>query len=447
MPNKTTAVVSIIGRTNVGKSTLFNTLLEKRYSIISPKSGTTRDRNYQLVTWRGISFYLVDTGGLDIKGKEEIENNVIKQAKSAIAQSDIIIFMVDGRVGITKEDRQVAQYVKKTKKPIILVVNKIDSQKILNQFPLKEFLRLGFKNPLPLSAKNGSGTGDLLDVIFETLPHRFKKQSAAAADQINLAILGKPNVGKSSLVNSILGEERVIVTASPHTTRDPQNIIFQYKNQPLEIVDTAGVRKVRKIKDAVEKESVNKSMSIIKKADVILLVLDISQKISHQDSHLAKLITEAKKPAVLVANKWDKIPDRTKKTEKQYQIHINKNLPQLAWAPIVFSSATCDINIKQCLDLTLLAYQEYNKQLDSRALAQFMKKAKEAHRPTRRKKSSFPKLYSLRQVRIAPPTFALKIQKIDTLHPSYLRFLEKRLRKQFGFIGSPITITLSDFKF
>ncbi|MFH1598383.1 MAG: ribosome biogenesis GTPase Der [Patescibacteria group bacterium] len=440
------AVVSIIGRTNVGKSTLFNTLLEKKHSITSKQAGTTRDRNYQEISWCGFSFYLVDTGGLDIKGKEEIEASVIKQAKLAIEQSDVIVLLVEAAVGITKEDRQAASYLKKVNKPVILAVNKVDNPKTRQKIRLADFLRLGLKNPILLSGINGSGTGDLLDEIVDALPKNLQEDETASP-KIKLAVLGKPNVGKSSLVNAFLGEERVIVTNIPHTTRDPQNIVFNYQNQKLEIVDTAGVRKMTKINDRIEKESVNKTLRTIRQADVALMVLNITQDISHQDAHLASLIARGQKATVIVANQWDLIPGSKKKTEAEHQRYIASHLPHLAWAPVVFTSATKNGNINKCLNVALAAWGEYNKKIDTEVLTQFIKTAAQEHLPSRRKKSQFPKLKSLRQIKTAPPTFALKVEKKDSLHPSYLRFLEKRMRQMFGFRGSPISITLKSFKF
>jgi len=446
MPHQPLAVVSLIGRTNVGKSTLFNTLLEKKRSITSKTSGTTRDRNYQIANWCGTFFYLVDTGGLDIKGRDEIEASVIKQAQAAIIDSQVIIFVIDGRVGVTKEDRQAAQYLKKSKKPIILAVNKIDNPRWRKQNPLSIFLRLGFKNPILLSSTNGSGTGDLLDEVVAKIKASFPTELEVKTD-IKLAVLGKPNVGKSSLVNAWLQEERVIVHELPHTTRDPQNISFKYKDRSLEIIDTAGVRKVRKITEIVEKTSVHKSMSVIKKTDVVLLVLDIYNKISHQDSHLAKLIQEAQKPCIIIANKWDLISDHSKQGIQEIQLYINQQLPHLKWAPIVLTSTLKSTNINKCLDMALVAHSEYNKIIDNKTLAQFIKAVQSDHLPSSRRKTGPPRLYSLRQVSAAPPTFTLKVNKKENLHPSYLRFLEKRLRVWFGFSGSPIRIDLKSFRF
>lgn len=446
MPHQPLAVVSLIGRTNVGKSTLFNTLLEKKRSITSKTSGTTRDRNYQIANWCGTSFYLVDTGGLDIKGRDEIEASVIKQAQRAIADSNIIIFVIDGRVGITTEDRQAAQYLKKSKKPIVLAVNKMDNPRQRKQNPLSTFLRLGFKNPILLSSINGSGTGDLLDEVVAKITASFQNKTKVE-NEIRLAVLGKPNVGKSSLVNSWLDEERVIVNELPHTTRDPQNISFKYKNRLLEIIDTAGVRKVRKITEIVEKTSVHKSMSIIKKTDVVLLVLDIYNKISHQDSHLAKLIQEAQKPCVIIANKWDLISDHSKRATQELQLYINQQLPHIKWAPVVLTSAVKSTNINKCLNMALVVHSEYNKTIDNKTLAQFIKAAQSEHLPSSRKKAGPPRLYSLRQVSSAPPVFSLKVNKKESLHPSYLRFLEKRMRVWFSFTGSPIRIDLKSFRY
>ncbi|MFH1535217.1 MAG: ribosome biogenesis GTPase Der, partial [Patescibacteria group bacterium] len=300
--------VALIGRTNVGKSTLFNTLLEKRKAITSPMPATTRDRNFGICEWKARKINLVDSGGVNTIKGDEIEESILEQAKIAVNEADCIIFVVDGLQSITKQDREIAKWLKKSKVPIILAVNKIDNPKRRAETG-SEYYKLGIKETINVSAINGSGTGDLLDAITEKVP---EKSTEYKEPDLRLAIVGKTNVGKSSYVNALLGESRVIVSAKPHTTRDPQDIEIQYNKKRIVLVDTAGLRRKKPRKGqtetkSIENESARKSLLAIKHADIVLLMLDITEEISFQDKHIASEVIEAKTGIVVVLNKWDLI--------------------------------------------------------------------------------------------------------------------------------------------
>lgn len=447
--------VIIIGRANVGKSTLFNRLIEKPKALISKQAGTTRDINIGQVYWQGINFELIDTGGIETiiphkKFKKlspdlniDFALDIINQTQTALKQADLILFLVDIQAGLLPQDKELLKNLQKLKKEIIFVANKTDAKKY--QEKVADFFKLGLGEPVFVSAINGLGTGDLLDVIVNKLKKITKSRKAKKHEidpGIKITILGKPNVGKSSLLNAILGEQRVIVSPLPFTTREAIDINLEYNKQNFTLVDTAGIRKQAKINKGLEKISVKKSMENAKHADVCLLVLDISQPISVQDNKLSKILLEANVSIIIVANKWDKIQNKDTNTQKKFEQYIYKNFPYLTWAPIIFTSALTGKNTQNILDLATQVYQARQTQINENALNKFLKKAIKKHRPKSAKGTKPPYLQNLKQVKTNPPKFELRIGKKDTLNQAYLKYLANALREKFELTGTPVQINL-----
>lgn len=459
--NNNLPLVVIFGRTNVGKSTLFNALVEKRQALVSDIPGTTRDSNLGIVGWQSQEFNLVDTGGiLDLKylttprqnlllGDSEakindIEIKVQSQARQYLSQADLILFLVDNKSGLLLQDKQLALFLKKNvdQNKIILVANKMDNPS--QQFKTAEFFKLGMGQPQAISASSGSGTGDLLDIVIKKL--KFKKTQTTLTNLtkienvINICIIGKPNVGKSSLLNSILGYERVIASPIPHTTREPQDTEIIYKEETIKLIDTAGIsRKSAKtsFSKGLEKYGIEKSLAILNKADVALLILDINENITSQDSRLVKEIMDNKKSLIIIANKWDLIEERD---TKKYIEYIYDNIPFAQFAPIQFTSALTGEKIQKVLDVILQISKERKLLLSDSQCDKFLARIVKIHKPSKGKGVNHPHIYEFKQVSANPPKFELRIGVKDDLHFSYLRFMENRLREKFGFLGTPISI-------
>lgn len=455
-------LVVIFGRTNVGKSTLFNTLSEKQSALVSDIEGTTRDSNTEFIEWRKSSFKLIDTGGIMkvdfLKNKKikekDIDSQVQKQARDYLNRADLILFLVDSKTGILPDDKLISEQLKKSEKykdKIILVANKADSPKI--RMETAEFHKLGLGKPFPISATTGSGTGDLLDLVVKKLKIKGKKTDPEnnagkikekKKDAIQVSIIGKPNVGKSSLVNALLGENKIIVSEVAHTTREPQDSLIKYKDHYINLIDTAGISKKgkkqarhTKKRETLEKFSINKSLHTLRKADIALLVLDIDKKITQQESKLVEEIIKSKTSLIIIANKWDLIEE---KNRKYYIREINIALPFCTWAPIHFSSALSGKHTKKILDIILDINKERKTEISPNALHKFLKNIIKKHTPQKAKGTKYPYIYELKQVEKDPPVFSVRIGAKDTLLESYLRFIENRLREKFGFFGTPITV-------
>ncbi len=459
--NKTLPLVVIFGRANVGKSTLFNCLTDKRQALISAIAGTTRDSNLGQVFWRGHYFDIVDTGGImDLKHLinkttpgNDIDDQVQRQAGAYLKQADLVIFLTDGKTGLMPQDRQMALLIKKntSAKKIILTVNKVDAPK--DRLKIAEFYQLAFGEPCLISAANGSGTGDLLDIIVERLG--FDKIEAPSTNQeadkfeirnskfeipLRVCIIGKPNVGKSSLLNSLLGYERVIVSHLPHTTREPQHTEIIYQNQPLLLIDTAGISKKGAKTKGLEKFGIAKSLSALAKSDLALLVMDISEEITHQDAKLVEEIVKTKKSFIFIANKWDKIENRD---TKKYADFIYGKLPFAQFVPIQFISAKTHEKVKKIFDLIIKIGQERKLELSDSQLSHFLSRIVRVHRPSKGKGVRHPRIREFTQTGSNPPIFELKIGAKEDLHFSYVRFIENRLRESYGFMGTPLTIKIA----
>ncbi len=463
--------VLLFGRTNVGKSTLFNKLTGKSQAMVSKIAGTTRDSNVGIVEWRGEKFQLIDAGGiLDTKflrgkgklkklklAKDNIDNLVQLQVKKHLKQAELILFLVDAREGLMEQDREMAILLKRlTKKtPVLLIANKCDNSKQHRE--TAEFYRLSLGDPLPISAATGSGTGDMLDIICKQLKKTRSNKDLLHQDlsdqAINVIILGRPNAGKSTLLNAIAGENRVIVSPFPHTTREPNDITARYQKQQLTFIDTAGIIKAKskKTKEEFIKLGIAKTRKALKKADVALLVLDISEPLSHLEIKLADEILAAEASIILVANKWDKAE---KKDVRQYTRYIKSRLGFASWAPIAFLSAKNKTKIRQLLDLIITASAARNKAISEDELREFLSSATRHAAPLAntkirgifKRKLAKPKLIELTQTKTNPPEFALRIKSKFGLKDNYVKYLENRLREKFGLIGTPIMLKIKSKK-
>jgi GTP-binding protein len=459
-------VVAIVGRTNVGKSTLFNRITERNQALVSDIENTTRDSNQAEAYWNNHNFTVVDTAGIiDVKylTDKKLLNNPLnnidlktqKQVVTFFKKATVIIFMVDNKAGILPADRAMAQFFQKRKElkdKLILVVNKVDNYKQKNEAAV--FNKLGLGEPLYISAASGAATGDLLEVVVSRLPEDKAAQKpkwegyteeaeiGGEGDQdedrpINVCIIGKPNVGKSSLLNAILGYERVIVSDIPHTTREPQKTEVIYKNRVINVIDTAGISKHGHKAERLEKYGIMKSLSTLKHADIALLMLDISEEITHQDAKIIEEITDARKSFIILANKWDLVPDRN---VKKWTADIYRKLPFCTWAPIHFLSAKTGAKVDKIFDLVLAISDARKVKLSDSQLDKFLKRIVKIHKPSKSKGIGYPRIYHIYQTKINPPRFEVRVGSQDTLHFSYVRFIENQLRAQFNIVGTPIGV-------
>ena len=425
-------VVAIVGRANVGKSTIFNRMVGERISIVEDVAGVTRDRIYAKASWLTKEFSVIDTGGIELENAS-FTTQIKMQAEIAIEEADIIVFVVNGREGITKEDEYVARLLQKSRKPIILVVNKIDD----NQFRdyIYEFYALGVGDPIPVSGSHGIGIGDLLDQIINQLDLQDEETNE---DEISFSIIGRPNVGKSSLTNAILGEERVIVSNIEGTTRDAIDTPFVKDGQKYRVVDTAGMRKKGKVYENIEKYSILRALTSIEKSDVILVVIDGETGIREQDKHVAGYAHEAGKGVVIVYNKWDLV-DKDEKTMQKKQKEIYEQFKYLDYARIVFTSAKTGQRVDQIFPLIQESYENSRKRVQTSVLNDVLVDA-QLMNPTTTFNGGRLKIFYANQVAVCPPTFVLFSNDPQYLHFSYKRYLENRLREAFGFEGTPIHI-------
>ena len=425
-------VVAIVGRANVGKSTIFNRMVGERISIVEDVAGVTRDRIYAKASWLTKEFSVIDTGGIELENAS-FTTQIKMQAEIAIEEADVIVFVFNGREGITKEDEYVARLLQKSRKPIILVVNKIDD----NQFRdyIYEFYALGVGDPIPVSGSHGIGIGDLLDQIINQLDLQDEETNE---DEISFSIIGRPNVGKSSLTNAILGEERVIVSNIEGTTRDAIDTPFVKDGQKYRVVDTAGMRKKGKVYENIEKYSILRALTSIEKSDVILVVIDGETGIREQDKHVAGYAHEAGKGVVIVYNKWDLV-DKDEKTMQKKQKEIYEQFKYLDYARIVFTSAKTGQRVDQIFPLIQESYENSRKRVQTSVLNDVLVDA-QLMNPTTTFNGGRLKIFYANQVAVCPPTFVLFSNDPQYLHFSYKRYLENRLREAFGFEGTPIHI-------
>ena len=449
----TKPIVALVGRPNVGKSTLFNRLCGEMSAIVDDTPGTTRDRLFGEGEWSGTVFDVVDTGGIDPSansrktplstGSADFISEIRSQALIAISEADIVLFLVDAISGVTPADIEVAQILRQSQKvidgvstpPILLVVNKADSARQRNT--VMEFYELGMGEPHAISAVHGTGTGDLLDVLIAALP---EKQPEVEDDSVKIAIVGKPNVGKSSLLNCLTGEDRAIVSPIAGTTRDAVDTKIEYEGIPVTLIDTAGIRRRGKVEPGVEKYSVVRSMRAIERCDVAILMIDAVDGISAQDAHIAGYVKDEWKSCVVVVNKWDAVEKNTY-TMQTFTEKIRNELNFVDYVPILFISAKTGQRVEQVMPMALLVQEERLAHVKTGPLNRILQKAQDTHAPTSKTGTSI-KLYYGTQVRTDPPTFMIYCNNPKLAHFTYIRFLENQIRVEYPFTGTPIRIVL-----
>ena len=429
----TKPVIAIVGRPNVGKSTIFNRIVGERVSIVEDIPGVTRDRIYSSADWLTHEFNIIDTGGIEI-GDEPFLDQIRSQAEIAIQEADVIIFMTNGREGVTLADEQVAKILYKTKKPVVLAVNKIDNPDMREM--MYDFYSLGFGEPLPISGSHGLGIGDLLDECAKFFPKEDEEQYAD--DTIKFSLIGRPNVGKSSLVNAFLGQERVIVSDIAGTTRDAIDTPYSYDGQEYVIIDTAGMRKKGKVYETTEKYSVLRALRAIERSDVVLVVLNGEEGIQEQDKKIAGYAHEAGKAVIIVVNKWDAV-EKDEKTMNLYTEQIREHFLYLHYAPIIFVSAKTKQRVHQILNIVQKASENHAMRIQSSILNEVIEDAV-ARNPAPRDKGRRLRIYYTTQVAVKPPTFVTFVNDPELMHFSYERFLENRIRETFDFEGTPIRL-------
>ena len=455
-------IVAIVGRPNVGKSSLFNRIAasapvmlpninddteteahstrkrrpSRKRAVVHDTPGVTRDRNYADVEWEDRTFTIVDTGGLDIDPDDPLIDNVQAQVDAALDEASLILFVVDARTGIMPHDMTIADKLRTTDKPIFLVVNKVDTDRFRNE--AAEFYALGFPEPMWTSCVQNDGIRELLDEIVDSLPE-VEEIHDRTSSAIKIAIVGRPNVGKSSLINNLLGEERMIVDDRPGTTRDAVNIQLDHDNIPFEIVDTAGMRRKSSIKDDLESATVQLAIHSIRQSDIAVLVLDVTEEVAQQDKTIAKFIERQGKASILVLNKWDLIADKDNTTHPAFMERLDVQLPQLDYVPRVFTSAATGQRVTQILATTLEVYREYCTHIPTPALNELLIELRNAHPPPR-VKGVRPALKYITQVETKPPTFLIFGRNINRVSQPYESYLVNNIRNEFGFHGTPIRI-------
>jgi GTP-binding protein len=431
---KRLAFVAIVGRPNVGKSTLFNYLVGKRISIVEDTPGVTRDRLYAEVEWTGRKFTLVDTGGIDTLSEDVLFKQMRLQAQVAIDEADLIVFLVDGRQGVTAADDEVARILRHTQKPVLLVVNKLDVPALFAH--AADFCRLGLGDPVPISAANGMNIGDLLDLVVNRLPAAAPPEYGE--DIVKLTVMGRPNVGKSSLVNSILGEERVIVSDIPGTTRDAVDTYFERGDSKYVIVDTAGLRKQAKVREDIERYSVMRSLRAVDKADICLMVIDATEGILEQDKKIIGYAHEKGKGIIFVVNKWDLVV-KDDWTADKFKQKIYAELQFADYAPCIFVSAKTGQRVPKIVELVSAVHAEQTKRVRASVLMELVTEATVVTPPPQVRGKKL-KIGYVTQTDVKPPTFLFLVNDPLLMHFSYLRFLENRIRAVYGFSGTSIRL-------
>jgi len=427
-------VVAVVGRPNVGKSTFFNRVIGKRVAIVDDRPGVTRDRNFARSEWAGREFLLVDTGGMIEGSDEPLDKAVRSQAVAAIEQADVILFLVDGRTGAHPLDEQLAALLRKSGKAVLLVVNKLDN--LPEDQGHLDFWTLGIGEPVPVSAISGKGSGDLLDQVLERLPP--ESDVPPAEHEIRVAVVGKPNVGKSSLVNRLLGEERVVVSDEAGTTRDPVDTPFQYHGKTLVFVDTAGLRRQSRVKDSIEYYSALRTDRVVGAADVCIVLVDATEELHAQDIRIAQTAWDAGKGVILVANKWDLVTKDTM-TAPAWEKSVRERIPFLNWVPIVFASALTGQRIRKCLDLVLEIQAERMRRIETHEVNEVLQRLVARQSPPHHRGRRVKLRYGT-QVSVAPPTFAIFANYPKAVPEHYIRFLHNGFRDAWTFMGTPIRI-------
>ncbi len=432
------AIVAIVGRPNVGKSTLFNRLVGRRIAITEDTPGVTRDRIYAEGEWLDKYFTLIDTGGLEPENDDIIMSNIKKQAQIAIDTADVILFVVDGLAGMTQTDYEVGEILRKSGKEIIVVCNKIDTPKTPDQ--IYEFYELGLGDPMVISAEQALGLGDLLDKIVEHFPE--DKETEYDEDVVRVAFIGKPNAGKSSLINHVLGEERLIVTDIPGTTRDSIDSFFEFQGNKYVFVDTAGLRRKRSIYENVERYSVVRTLTAVDRADLCVLVVDATEGITEQDSKVVGYAHDNGKGIIVAINKWDLV-EKDDRTYLEFEKEVRESLGFINYAPIVYISAKTGQRVNKLLELLNVVNNNYNLRISTGVLNDIINQAVLMNQPPS-DKGKRARIYYGTQVGVRPPKFVIFVNNKELMHFSYMRYLENQIRDHFGFSGVPIQFELRE---
>ena len=429
-------IVSIVGRPNVGKSTLFNRLCRKRSAIVDPEPGITRDRKYEDVEWNGKVFKLVDTGGIIFDSSEAMDKMIRHQAQLAIDESDLIIFMVDAQTGTTDIDKAIAKILFPHRDKVMLVANKADNEKF--EWELYDFLQLGFGDPFPISASQARNTGNFKDELLALIPETQNAYDNDEPHNTRIAVVGKPNVGKSSIVNLLLGNEKQIVTDVPGTTRDAVDSVFRYHGKEYVLVDTAGLRRKTKVNYGVEYYSVMRTIEAVDRCDVVVLVLTADEAISDQDVKIASYAKRRMKEILVVFNKWDLV-DKDNKTTGRFIADLHEMMPFLQFAPVQFISAKTGQRINRIMEMVVKIEEESEKRISTSELNRFMETVVE-HRPPTHSTGKHVKIYYLTQVAVKPPTFVFFCNQPALISENYRRFLHNQIREMFTFEGVSIKL-------
>ena len=435
------AILAIVGRPNVGKSTLFNTLAGEKISIVEDHPGVTRDRIYADVTWLNHSFSMIDTGGIEMDSKDKMLKHMREQADIAIDTADVILFLVDVRQGLVDADFKVADMLRKSGKPVILVVNKVDNfEKYMPD--VYEFYNLGIGDPHPISAASKLGIGDMLDAVMELFD--LEKIEEEEDDRPKIAIVGKPNAGKSSLINNLLGENRVIVSDVAGTTRDAIDTEIVYNGTEYVFIDTAGLRRKSKIKENIERYSIIRTVAAIERSDVVILMIDATEGVSEQDAKIAGIAHDRGRGLIIAVNKWDAI-EKDNHTVKEYKKKVRDILSFVPYAEIIFISALTGQRTKKIFDLLETVIENHAMRIQTGVLNEILMEAVALQQPPSDKGKRL-KLFYMTQVSTKPPTFVLFVNKKELMHFSYQRYIENRIRDTFGFMGTPIRIFIRERK-
>ncbi|MCL2526899.1 MAG: ribosome biogenesis GTPase Der [Defluviitaleaceae bacterium] len=426
-------IVAIVGRPNVGKSTLFNRIVGERIAIVDDKPGITRDRLYADTDWLSHNFTLIDTGGLDPDSEDQLNTHVFRQAQAAIENADVVLFLTDVKSGIVDADMQVADMLRKVAKPVVLAVNKVDNPTRENN-EIYEFYELGIGDPIAISAGQALGLGDMLDEVVKYFPAQQEEEEEDT--RIKVAIVGKPNVGKSSLINKILGEDRMIVSDIPGTTRDAVDTYLTRDGQEYVFIDTAGLRKKSRIKENVERYSILRTLAAVERCDVCVLLIDAEEGVTEQDTKIAGIAHERGRAAIIAVNKWDKVEKDTK-TMKEFTQNLERDLSYMAYAPKLFISALTGQRVHKLYELIFATYQNHAMRISTGVLNDVIIEATAMHSPPTDKGRPL-RIYYATQVSVKPPTFVLFVNNSKLMHFSYIRYLENKIREAFGFSGTPV---------
>lgn len=452
-------IVVLVGRVNVGKSTLFNKLIEEKKALVSTIAGTTRTNNEGDVLWRGNYFHVIDTGGQDTEINEDFADEIISQAESAIKKAHVIVLVTDAKIGPLPQDKELARKLQKQARKqgasLILVANKADNSKARAGLESADWLKLALGKPMSVSAANGAGVGDFLDsvhAIIDALPEKSRsKEDVDRREVIRVSLVGKPNVGKSSLFNKLIGEDKVIVSEIAHTTRESFDTTVQYQpseenSYTITFVDTAGMRRKSKVSGYLERAGIGKTIESIENSDMVLLVLDGAEPIASQDLQLGGLIEKRSKSVIIVINKWDLAEDTSDKRRNEVVEGIRATLPHLDFAPVIFTSGKTGYRTHDIFPLIIRVMNARKTEVPNSVLEKFIEDIQKMHRPSRGKGTRHPHIMGMKQLRGNPPIFEIFIKHRTSIHRSYVHFIENKLREYFDFTGAPIIIKMTKLK-